>query len=151
MSVKDIYVGTHLPLIRDVSLIRLEETGELEIDLEFEYLGGFRLNFELVINVHLPGNVNFSLPATFQVTIRKLAGKVRMQCLPPPSNRLWIGFHSEPELELDIDTGIGVDSKIRNLPKLANIIVTKLQTEILAIMVLPHMEDFPIPIQKGNL
>jgi len=113
-------------------------------DAEFKYGGGFHLTIEILILINIVGN-SIHFPAVLSVTIQSLSGKIRFHCSPPPSKRFWLGFYEEPECELLIDTEIGDDHKIKNLPKLANIIVHKIKSEIIETMVLPQMDDYPIP------
>ena len=48
-----------------------------------------------------------------------------------------------------INTGFGHNKKLTNLPKIAHIVVNALKSELIQIMVLPNMDDFPIPKLKG--
>jgi len=69
--------------------------------------------------------------------------------LPPPAKRFWLGFHGEPECSISINTAFGQNRKITHLPKLAQIVVYALKSELLQILVLPNMDDFPFPKLKG--
>ena len=70
---------------------------------------------------------------------------------PPPASRLWYGFYEEPSVSLEIDTEFGENKKIKNLPHLAKIIIYKIKSEIFEMMVLPQMDDFPIPNIKTDV
>jgi len=66
---------------------------------------------------------------------------------PPPADRIWLGFYHEPEIEVDISpTIMGTDFRVASIPKLANIVVHKLKQELVEMMVLPEMNDIPIPM-----
>jgi len=144
ITIQEISVGPNVPVLSNVKLLSFTDEGGVSADAEFKYGGGFHLTIEILILISIVGNsINF--PAVLSVTVQSLSGKIRFHCSPPPSKRFWIGFYEEPECELIIDTEIGDNRKIKNLPKLSNIIVHKIKSEIIETMVLPQMDDFPIP------
>jgi hypothetical protein len=115
-----------------------------KLDADVTYAGGFQLAIEIAVELEAFGQ-KVGTTASLTVTVKKLSGKIRVQIAPPPADRLWIGFYREPDIEFDIDSTIGTSSKVANIPKVANIIVYKLKQEIIEMMVLPDMDDFPFP------
>lgn len=145
ISVRHISVGPTLPIIKTVRLLSLSNEGAVQADAEFTYAGGFNITIEVTFKLSLPGSRIIFIPAVLTVVIQKASGKVHLHIDAPPAQCLWIGFYEEPEVKLDIKTEIGENYKIKQIPKLANIIVNKIKQEIIERMVLPNMDDIPLP------
>jgi len=92
----------------------------------------------------LPARKPLRFPSTLSVKINRVVGKMHFHFSPPPSSRIWYGFYEEPEVRIDVDTEIGVKG-VKNFPKIASIIIYKIKKEIIELMVLPQMDDLPIP------
>jgi hypothetical protein len=45
---------------------------------------------------------SFDVPVGVTVKLTRLSGRARFQFKPPPSNRIWIAFHSRPSYEIDV-------------------------------------------------
>ncbi|KAK5575317.1 hypothetical protein RB653_010575 [Dictyostelium firmibasis] len=120
-------------------------------DIAITYHGGFTLTIKIEVMISFR-NHSVTIPFVISVLIKSLQGRLNVQCLPTPTKRLWIGFYEEPECELSIDTSIGQSKTgyFTNMPKLAKIIVNKLKAEVFEMMVLPNMDDFPLPHPKGH-
>ncbi|KAH3767354.1 endoplasmic reticulum protein [Pelomyxa schiedti] len=148
LRVKKLELGPNLPVALSVDLISLTPSGELIVDAEFMYTGGFNISIELQIDVTIPVvKHHVNIPLVITVALNAVAGKVRVHCLGPPSQRLWVGFHSEPVFEVSIDTQVGAMSRVEvhQIPKLANIVIAKIKAQLIEQVVLPNMDDWPLP------
>lgn len=152
ITVQEVYVGPNLPVVSNIQLLSLSPTGEIKADCYVDYdvpQGGFHLKIQVMIDINLPGvNANVTLPIVLAFTARQLKGKLHVHITTPPSNKIWIGFYEPPSVELAINTEIGSKYKLSNIPKLANIIANKIKQEMIEMMVLPEMDDWPIPNVK---
>jgi len=141
-----VYFGPQMPTVNKIQLVSTTDDGEIKIDADLSYNGEFHLTLKIFFNIGIPKlGKNLKFPAVLAVTVTQIAGKMQLYFAPPPSTRLWYGFYAEPDVSLSINTEIGGKSKLRNLPKLANIIVYAIKSEIISLMVLPHMDDIPLP------
>lgn len=87
-----------------------------------------------------------------------------IQISPPPARRAWIGFYGEPRVDLDVKIEVGSfwnkvtspesiqmlllagrDLKLVNIPSIANIVINKIKQQLIKKLVLPAMEDWPLP------
>jgi hypothetical protein len=102
------------------------------------------LELEMVFDVEIMGR-HFTTDARFSVACKRLSGKVHVRMGAVPADRIWFGFHSEPDIDLDINSLIGQTNPIANIPKLASILIYKVKQELIEVMVLPDMEDIQIP------
>ncbi|KAH3744800.1 endoplasmic reticulum protein [Pelomyxa schiedti] len=148
LRVKQLVLGPNLPVVFGVDLLSLSPAGELVVDAEFMYAGGFHISIELQIDVAIPVvKHHVNIPLVITVALSALAGKVRVHCLAPPSQRMWVGFHSEPVFEFSIDTQVGAMSRVEmhQIPKLANIVIARIRAQLVEQVVLPNMDDWPVP------
>ncbi|KAE8655521.1 Subtilase family protein isoform 1 [Hibiscus syriacus] len=53
------------------------------------------------------------VPLTLSVRVVSLRGTLRLYIRPPPSDQLWFGFTSMPDIEFDLESSVG-DHKITN-------------------------------------
>lgn len=98
----------------------------------------------MVFDLEIMGR-HFSTDAKFSVGCKKLNGKIHARMSAVPADRIWFGFHSEPDIDLEINSLIGQTNPLANIPKLASIVIYKVKQELIEVMVLPDMEDVQIP------
>lgn len=90
-------------------------------------------------------NTNIAL----DVEVKGLAGTLVLNFPPPPSDRLWYGFRTNPQLSLSAHPKFGERAvTIMNITKL---IEKKLCLEFQKILVLPNMDDLLIPLMNKDL
>ncbi|GAM22003.1 hypothetical protein SAMD00019534_051780 [Acytostelium subglobosum LB1] len=148
ITLKNIHLGPNLPILQNSNLLFVTPKGEVSVDFDLVYHGGFTLTIMIEVSFSIRGR-SMTIPLVISVLIKSLQGRVNLQLLPPPSKRFWVGFYTEPQCELEVDTSIGPSrSSYFNLPKIAKIIINKLKAEVFEMMVLPSAEDFPLPGSK---
>ncbi|KYR03045.1 PH domain-containing protein [Tieghemostelium lacteum] len=146
ITLQNLDFGPNLPILNSAHLNYITPQGEFSADATISYHGGFTLTIKIEIQISFR-NHSVTIPFVISVLVKSLSGRVNIQCLPPPTKRFWIGFYDEPQCEIAIDTSIGQSKagSFTNIPKLAKIIVTKLKAEIFEMIVLPNMDDLPLP------
>lgn len=90
-----------------------------------------------------------NLPIVLAVEVVRLRGTLAANIPPPPSNRLWLGFHSNPLLSLIARPKLG-ERDVR-LTHVTEWIEYKLKQEFKSMFVLPNMEDLTIRIMDSGL
>jgi len=160
MVLHSIDLGPSLPLVSNVSLSNLTSDGAVDVDMDLDYNGGFSMKILIKTSMSLPGT-SLELPATAIINVNKLYGKLRLHVSPPPCERFWIGFHTLPDTDIQAETEIALldnPTTALNMPKIATNIIKKLKADLTRVivnklkadivgekMVLPNMDDFPIP------
>ena len=51
------------------------------------------------------------MPLSLSIRVASLRGTLRLYIKPPPSDQLWFGFTSMPDIEFDLESSVG-DHKI---------------------------------------
>jgi len=161
MVLHNIDIGPTLPFISNIELVELTPDGEMDIDLDLDYTGCFSLTIKIKTSINLPGT-SLELPATAILNVHRVTGRLRIHVSSPPCERFWIGFHKLPETDIKADTIISLldfqNSSQIGIPRIANSIIKKLKSDLTKVvvnklksdilgekMVLPNMDDFPIP------
>ncbi|KAJ8768312.1 hypothetical protein K2173_021252 [Erythroxylum novogranatense] len=83
------------------------------------------------------------VPITLSIRIASLRGTLRLHIKPPPSDRLWIGFTSMPEIEFNLESSLG-EHKISN-GHIALFLINRFKASIREALVLPNCESVCIP------
>ncbi|XP_044466411.1 testis-expressed protein 2-like [Mangifera indica] len=83
------------------------------------------------------------VPLSLSIRVASLRGTVRLHIKPPPSDQLWFGFTSMPDIEFDLESGVG-DHKITS-GHIALFLINRFKTGIRESMVLPNCESVCIP------
>ncbi|KAL1194096.1 hypothetical protein V5N11_014131 [Cardamine amara subsp. amara] len=83
------------------------------------------------------------VPITLSIGVSSLRGTLRVQMKPPPTDQLWFGFTSMPDIEFDLVSSVG-DHKITN-SHVAMFLINRFKTGIREVMVLPNFESVTIP------
>lgn len=148
LGLKNITFGSKLPIGSNISIRGSDPDGNLRLDADIAYHGAATIELDLVIEVEILGKKLATIPVSLKVVIKSIIGRIQLAFSPPPSDTMWLGFYTEPHIELDIESFIGEKHRLINIPQLTNIIVLKLRQEIVEMMLLPDMDDWPLPHLK---
>ncbi|XP_046660797.1 testis-expressed protein 2 isoform X2 [Homalodisca vitripennis] len=81
------------------------------------------------------------------VEVKGLLGTLVLNIPPPPSDRLWYGFRTNPKLWLSAQPKVGQ----RQVHVISRIIEKKLSLEFQRLLVLPNMDDLLIPLMDHRV
>ncbi|CAH8391085.1 unnamed protein product [Eruca vesicaria subsp. sativa] len=83
------------------------------------------------------------VPISLSIRVSSLRGTLRVHLKQPPSNQLWFGFTSMPEIEFDLASSVG-EHKITN-SHVAMFLINRFKSAIRETVVLPNCESLTIP------
>ncbi|KAG8235986.1 hypothetical protein J437_LFUL015140 [Ladona fulva] len=83
------------------------------------------------------------------VELRGVVGTLALNIPPPPSDRLWYGFRTNPRIWLSARPKLG--ERQVNISHVTDWIENKLCIELQKIFVLPNMDDLIIPVMSVKL
>ncbi|KAK7344094.1 hypothetical protein VNO77_13352 [Canavalia gladiata] len=83
------------------------------------------------------------VPLSLAIRVASLRGTLRLHIKPPPSDQLWYGFTSMPDIDFNLESSVG-EHKITN-GHFALFMVNRLKTAIRETLVLPNCESVCIP------
>ncbi|XP_066375886.1 uncharacterized protein [Miscanthus floridulus] len=82
------------------------------------------------------------VPLSLAIKISSVRGTMRIHLKPPPSDRVWYGFTSMPEIEWELESSVG-DRKISS-SYIASLIGNRIKASVHQSLVMPNCESFPI-------
>ncbi|XP_009408154.2 uncharacterized protein LOC103990667 [Musa acuminata AAA Group] len=83
------------------------------------------------------------VPLSLAIRVASLRGTLRLHIKPPPSDQLWFGFTTMPELDWNLDSSVG-DRKITS-SHIALLFGNRVKAAIRDSLVLPNYESICIP------
>ncbi|XWS11500.1 hypothetical protein CRYUN_Cryun37aG0003700 [Craigia yunnanensis] len=83
------------------------------------------------------------VPLSLSIRVASLRGTLRLFIKPPPSDQLWFGFTSMPDIEFDLESSIGEYKITRG--HIALFLISRFKAAIRETMVLPNCESACIP------
>ncbi|GER38409.1 testis-expressed sequence 2 protein [Striga asiatica] len=83
------------------------------------------------------------VPLALGIKVSSLSGTMRLCMKPPPSDHIWFGFTSMPDIQFNLESFVG-DHKITN-GHLALFLISRFKTAIRETLVLPNSDSVGIP------
>ncbi|WZZ18766.1 hypothetical protein YC2023_111855 [Brassica napus] len=83
------------------------------------------------------------VPISLSIRVSSLRGTLRVHLKQPPSDQLWFGFTSMPDVEFDLASSVG-EHKITN-SHVAMFLINRFKSAIRETVVLPNCESLTIP------
>ncbi|KAJ8629437.1 hypothetical protein MRB53_022760 [Persea americana] len=83
------------------------------------------------------------VPLSLAIRVTSFRGTVRLHIKPPPSDCLWFGFTSMPDIDWNLESAVG-EHKITS-SHIALLISNRFKTAIRETLVLPNCENISIP------
>lgn len=97
---RSLKAGQYLPFITSSSLPKLDEQGNMTVDANIGYNGGFKVVIAAEMGLDLVRK--FSIPVELSVEVTRLTGKVHILMKQPPNDRIWFGFLERPQMQVNI-------------------------------------------------
>ncbi|CAG8601123.1 3302_t:CDS:2, partial [Diversispora eburnea] len=141
IQIKSVEVGDGIPFITNPKLIELTSEGELKVELNIDYSGGFRVEIETEALITVTRLKTIKVPLVLAVVLRGLQGRMLLRIKPPSTNRIWLGFYEMPKLDLLIEPIVS-ETQLKFSPIL-NFIESKIHEMFTDSLVLPNMDDTP--------
>ncbi|KAJ9546106.1 hypothetical protein OSB04_025813 [Centaurea solstitialis] len=88
------------------------------------------------------------VPLSLAIRVTTLRGTLRVHIKPPPTDQLWFGFTSMPDIDFSLESSVG-DHKISS-GHIALFIISKFKAAIRETMVLPNSESVTIPFMSAE-
>ncbi|PIN09378.1 putative protein TEX2, contains PH domain [Handroanthus impetiginosus] len=83
------------------------------------------------------------VPLSLGIRVSSLSGTIRLFMKPPPSDQIWFGFTSMPDVQFNLESFVG-DHKITN-GHLALFMISRFKAAIRETLVLPNSECVGVP------
>lgn len=140
LIVEEVDVGNSAPLITNPKLLDLAPDGLLRVSVDFKYIGDLSVIVSTKATINLGSHFRQrEVPMQLSIKLKELSGPLIVLLKPPPSNRFWYTFESEPVLSLEIEPVVS-SSKL-SYTMITNAIKSKFAEAIKDSLVLPNWDD----------
>ncbi|AGO10560.1 AaceriABR107Wp [[Ashbya] aceris (nom. inval.)] len=139
-KIEHIDVGNSAPMITNPKLLEFAPEGKTKIRFNLVYRGNLSLIISTKVNINLGSRFKSrEVAIELAMTVRELEGPMILLVKPPPSNRVWYAFESEPLLNLDIEPVVSTRQLSSNM--IINVLKSKFKEALRESIVLPYMDD----------
>ncbi|XXG60462.1 hypothetical protein AAC387_Pa04g2366 [Persea americana] len=136
------YYGDQLNLSRGIAeKIDKRDDGDQLDGMKNPKSTGWKSRWKSVLN-SIADQVS-QVPLSLAIKVTSLRGTVRLHIKPPPSDHLWFGFTSMPDIDWNLESAVG-ERKITN-SHIALLISNRFKAAIRETLVLPNCEGISIP------
>ncbi|KAH0263145.1 hypothetical protein KCU91_g12929, partial [Aureobasidium melanogenum] len=142
IDIMDIYMGDSAPIISNPRLKELTVNGDMTIELDVKYNGGFKIEMGAVARIDLGSRFKAREVSLIMAgELKKLSGHLLIRIKPPPSNRIWMTFETMPQVEMSIQPI--VSSRQITYGVILRAIESRIREVIGETIVLPNWDDSP--------
>ncbi|CCE61413.1 hypothetical protein TPHA_0A03360 [Tetrapisispora phaffii CBS 4417] len=140
LIVEKVDVGNSAPLITNPKLAALSPDGSTKITCNLLYTGNLSLNIATKVQINLGSRfTQREVSIQLAIKVKEISGPMILIIKPPPSNRIWYAFESNPKLDFDIEPIVSSSKLSYNV--IINAIKNKLIEGIQESLVFPFMDD----------
>ncbi|SMN18147.1 similar to Saccharomyces cerevisiae YPR091C Putative protein of unknown function [Maudiozyma saulgeensis] len=138
--IEKVDVGNSVPFITNPQLSEMSPEGSMKLLADVSYKGSLEVIISTKVNINLgshfkPREVSLQL----SIKVKEVTGPLLILFKPPPSNRIWYAFESEPVMELDIEPIVSSSKLSYNV--ITNAIKGKFAEAIKESLVVPYYDD----------
>ncbi|KAI6247295.1 hypothetical protein HI914_04246 [Erysiphe necator] len=142
ISLQNLNIGESSPIITNPKLKDLTINGELVVEADLRYSGNFRIEVAATARIDLgarfkPREVNLLLAVNF----KKVEGHILLKIKPPPSNRFWMCFQTQPKIEMNVEPI--VSSRQITYTLILRQIESRIKEVVAESLVYPNWDDSP--------
>lgn len=151
---QNINMGESAPIITNPKLKDLTINGELVVEADLRYSGNFRIEVAATARIDLGARFKArEVNLLLAVNLKKIEGHIWLKIKPPPSNRLWMCFQTQPRIEMNIEPI--VSSRQITYTLILRQIESRIKEVVAESLVHPNWDDSPFfgtenkPIRGG--
>lgn len=140
-KITHIYPGDSAPYFTYPQLKEINPDGTVILLTYLTYTGKLLVEVATKMSIAVAGlRLNKrDMDVTLKITLNKFAGPMLIKIKPPPSERVWYTYETEPQMELKIEPVVLSRQLLYNF--VTNLIQKKFEEAIRDLLVLPHWDD----------
>ncbi|POS84389.1 hypothetical protein EPUL_003507, partial [Erysiphe pulchra] len=139
---QNINTGESAPIITNPKLKDLTIDGELDVEADLRYSGNFRIEVAATARIDLGARFKArEVNLLLAVNLKKIEGHILLRIKPPPSNRLWICFQTQPRIDMNIEPI--VSSRQITYTLILRQIESRIKEVVAESLVYPNWDDIP--------
>ncbi|KAI8075322.1 hypothetical protein BC940DRAFT_288026 [Gongronella butleri] len=153
--VTDLNLGDEFPILNNARIRPSDELGSMHAEIDFEYNDQVTLGIETQVILNWPRIAIAALPVSLVVSVVRFSGTLTIEMINPPKTSTkpdkplerYIAISSHPDfiLDLQVQSLIGSKTKLEDIPKLTDLIQTKLRNTYIDKLVYPTFVKVKVP------
>ncbi|KAI8976453.1 hypothetical protein BDB01DRAFT_802919 [Pilobolus umbonatus] len=155
IHVTELNLGEEFPIFSNARIRRSDEIESMRAEIDFEYNDQVTLGITTQLILNWPRDAFAALPISLVLSVVKFSGTLTIELVNPPATNIQpeiaieryiaISSHSDFILDLKVQSLIGSKTKLENVPKLTDIIQTKLRNVYIDKLVYPTFVKIKVP------
>ncbi|RKF73589.1 putative PH domain-containing protein [Golovinomyces cichoracearum] len=139
---QNIDMGESAPIITNPKLKDLTVNGELIVEADLRYSGNFRIEVATTARIDLGTRFKArEVNLVLAVNLKRIEGHFLLKIKPPPSNRFWMCFQTQPKIDMTIEPI--VSSRQITYTLILRQIENRIKEVVAESLVFPHWDDSP--------
>ncbi|RKF72950.1 putative PH domain-containing protein [Golovinomyces cichoracearum] len=139
---QNIDMGESAPIITNPKLKELTVNGELIVEADLRYSGNFRIEVATTARIDLGTRFKArEVNLVLAVNLKRIEGHFLLKIKPPPSNRFWMCFQTQPKIDMTIEPI--VSSRQITYTLILRQIENRIKEVVAESLVFPHWDDSP--------
>ncbi|KAJ3165824.1 hypothetical protein HK101_012063 [Irineochytrium annulatum] len=145
--IQDLSVGNSIPVLSNPKLLGFTADGDVDVEVDIDYTGGVRIEAATVATISVsalePYVKPLEIPLVVAIKVKRFSARVLIKIKPSwETSRVWVGFHREPELKIELEVEPIISNKMIRLSLVNQIIERRIKEALEELVVLPNMDDF---------
>ncbi|CAI4053677.1 hypothetical protein N7582_005783 [Saccharomyces uvarum] len=155
LVVEKVDVGDSAPLFTSPKLLELSPDGSTKFSIDVQYRGNLTIIIATKASINLGSHFKQrEVSLQLSIKVKELSGPLLFLIKPPPSNRIWYAFQTEPIMDFEIEPIVSSSKLSYNV--VTNAIKSKFAEAMKESLVVPFMDDivfYPTPneIYRGGI
>ncbi|KAI7861504.1 hypothetical protein BDF14DRAFT_1868472 [Spinellus fusiger] len=155
IHVTELNLGEELPIFSSARIRPSDGNGTMKAEIDFEYNDNITLGVETQVILNWPRQAFAALPVSLALSVIRFSGTLTIELVNPPETTtrpekpleryIAISSHSNFVLDLHVRSLIGSRTKLEDIPKLTDLIATRLRNLYIDKLVYPNFVKVPIP------
>ncbi|TPX58977.1 hypothetical protein PhCBS80983_g02811 [Powellomyces hirtus] len=153
IHITDFSLGDEFPIIKGVKIRFAELSANLRTEIEFEFDDQVTLGVETQVLVNWPKPCIAALPVALTLSVVKFSGTLAIEFVThpeTPESYLSISILDNFLLDFEVKSLLGHRTKVKDLPKLASLITSKIRSVFVDEIVWPSFKRCNIPMFWGD-
>ncbi|ORX47423.1 hypothetical protein DM01DRAFT_1339053 [Hesseltinella vesiculosa] len=153
--VTELNLGEAFPILNNARIRPSDELGSMHAEIDFEYNDQVTLGIETRVILNWPRVAIAALPVSLVLSVVRFSGTLTIELIDPPRTSTkpdkplerYIAISSHPDfvLDLQVQSLIGSKTKLEDIPKLTDLIQTKLRDIYIDKLVYPTFVKVKVP------
>ncbi|KAL1934290.1 hypothetical protein VTP01DRAFT_6472 [Rhizomucor pusillus] len=155
IRVTELNLGEEFPIFSRARIRPSDDLGSMRAEIDFEYNDQVTLGIQTQIILNWPRQAFAALPVSLTLSVVRFSGTLTIELINPPETTtkpdkpleryIAISSYSDFTLDFNVRSLIGSRTKLEDLPKLTELITTKLRNVYIDKLVYPMFVKVKVP------